>query len=111
MKSRNLDGSEDIDLPPLLTLQEIPLNMADIPQDQDSPLYLQNQGVKIYPVDGPIEILLGSNAAQAMEPLEVVRSQQGGPFAVRTRLGWILGGAKNASHHPTWVHLLKIRCG
>ena len=49
------------------------------------------------------EVTLGSNA---MEPLEVINSQNGGPFAIRTRFGWILSGAgciDSATVNSVWV--------
>ena len=96
----NLVGSEQITLPPLLTVKDIPLNTEDVSSNQDIVPYLREQGVQLYPVKGPIELLLGANAALAMEPLQAVRSRNGGPFAILTRFGWILGGAKLSSRVP-----------
>ena len=94
IKITNLSGFEEMVLPPLFTFNEIPINPTDIPRDHDSTSHLRKQGVYIRTIQGPIELLLGGNAALAMEPLQVIRSENGGPFAIRTRFGWVLGGAK-----------------
>lgn len=43
-------------------------------------------------IDADVELLIGTNAPKVMEPWEVIHSQQDGPFAVRTRLGWVING-------------------
>ena len=35
-------------------------------------------------IEGEVGLLLGNNAGLAMEPLQVVNSENGGPFAVKT---------------------------
>ena len=39
-----------------------------------------------------------------MEPLEIVPGQEGGPYAVRTRFGWVLGGAPKNSRIIQFNH-------
>ena len=38
--------------------------------------------------DIPIGMIIGSNCKKAVEPIECIPSQNGGPFAFRTKLGW-----------------------
>ena len=38
--------------------------------------------------DIPMGLLIGSNCPKALEPMEVISSRGGGPYAKRTRLGW-----------------------
>ena len=57
IKISNLAGSEEMVLPPLFTLNEIPLNSTDIPRDYDSTSHLRKQGVYIHTIRGPIELL------------------------------------------------------
>ena len=92
MEIKDLDENHCLSLPPLLTLDEIPVQKNDIQSDFDACTYLQEQGVEIKQIEGEVGLLLGNNAALAMEPLQVVNSENGGPFAVKTRFGWILSG-------------------
>ena len=39
-----------------------------------------------------IGLLIGANCARALEPVEVLPSQDGGPFAYKTFLGWCVVG-------------------
>ena len=40
-----------------------------------------------------IGILIGANCSKATEPIEVIPSQEGGPCAFRTILGWCIVGS------------------
>ncbi len=37
-------------------------------------------------------MLIGTNAPKVMEPWEIVNSQDDGPYAVKTLLGWVVNG-------------------
>lgn len=83
------------ELPPLYTLDSIPVTQSDIPSADDLSKwpYLLESGVTVPDqASVPVGLLIGSNAAAVMEPLRVVRSEDGGPYATLTRYGWILSG-------------------
>lgn len=42
--------------------------------------------------DAKIGLLIGSNCPKALEPLDVLASQDGGPFAIKTFAGWAIVG-------------------
>ena len=94
----NLTGEENMELPALYMLERIHIVPGDLPSDKDVQLWdhLKENGVSIAEVgkEEEVGLLIGANAAAVMEPLQVVRSQEGGPYAIRTRYGWILGGVK-----------------
>ena len=87
---KDLNENNGLSMPPLLTLDKIPVGQHDIQIKFDRFQYLLDNGVEIPEIEGDVELLLGNNAALAMEPLQVVNSKNGGPFAVKTRYGWIL---------------------
>ena len=39
-----------------------------------------------------IGLLIGSNCPKALEPIDVLASEDGGPFAIRTFAGWAIVG-------------------
>lgn len=43
-------------------------------------------------LDAGIELLIGTNVPKAMEPLEVIHSEDNGPYAIRTVLGRTVNG-------------------
>lgn len=46
-------------------------------------------------IDAKIGLLIGINAPKAMEPWKVINSKNNGPYAVKTRLGWVVNGLLN----------------
>lgn len=39
-----------------------------------------------------VDLLIGANCAQAMEPWRVINGQNGGPYAVKNSIGWVVNG-------------------
>lgn len=57
--------------------------------------------VDVPEIDSNIELLIEANAARVTEPWEVINSQDGGPYAVRTQVGWIINGPlRSAQSRP-----------
>ncbi|KAI2651225.1 Replicase polyprotein 1a [Labeo rohita] len=50
------------------------------------------QTVHLPEIEAGIELLIGTNVPKALEPLEVIRSVNDGPYAIRTMLGWTVNG-------------------
>ena len=44
-----------------------------------------------------VGILVGANCMKALEPMEIISSRNGGPYAYRTKLGWCLVGPVTTS--------------
>ena len=42
--------------------------------------------------DGKVELLVGANCPRALEPVQVIASRDGGPYAMKTVLGWCIVG-------------------
>ena len=42
--------------------------------------------------DQKVNLLIGLDVPEALQPEEIRQGQQGGPFAVRTKFGWTLNG-------------------
>ncbi|XP_043241728.1 uncharacterized protein LOC122391661 [Amphibalanus amphitrite] len=104
----DLDITSRLELPPLIVLNRIPVSKEDAPDANDLKKwpYLINGGVNLEEnVPGDVGLLIGNNVAAVMEPIEVVPSQNGGPFAVRTRFGWVLGGAEKATNSRLKVNI------
>ena len=49
-------------------------------------------GVFIPHVDTEIGLLIASDVPEALDPIEVKHSQNGGPYAAGTRIGWAING-------------------
>ncbi|CAB4014860.1 Tyrosine kinase receptor Cad96Ca, partial [Paramuricea clavata] len=88
----DLDENCSIDLPLIYTAADIPVTSKDIPDQEDVDQWPHLQGVQLPIVDAQIGILIASDVPKALDPLEVRNSENGGPYATRTLLGWAING-------------------
>ena len=49
-------------------------------------------------VSAEISLLIASDVPEALDPLEVKNSEHGGPYASRTRIGWVVNGPLGRYH-------------
>lgn len=87
-----LDGDEFLELPKVYTQGSIPVYKGNIPTKRDIEKWPHLRHIHLPQIDSEIELLIGTNVPRALEPLEVVCSVDGGPFATRTMLGWTVNG-------------------
>ena len=87
-----LDSDCSCDLPDMYTQKTMPVHRGNIPQQKDLQRWPHLKHVKITKIDSGIDLLIGTNVPKALEPWQVVRSADGGPYAVKTMLGWTVNG-------------------
>ena len=56
--------------------------------------------IQIERIDADIELLIGCDAPEELAPIEVRRSEDGGPFAARTIFGWVINGPVGRNSAP-----------
>ncbi|XP_043217561.1 uncharacterized protein LOC122379413 [Amphibalanus amphitrite] len=85
----SLDGSGSVKLPCTYTIKKIPVTSSDIPDASVVQQWPHLAGIKIPVVEAEdVGLLIGCNCPLAMEPWDVVHCEDGGPYAIKTRLGW-----------------------
>ncbi|XP_044166815.1 uncharacterized protein LOC122950873 [Acropora millepora] len=94
----DLDENNFISLPVLYTRTEIPVTKDDIPTQEDADLWPHLNGVYLPNVSAEIGLLIASDVPEALDPLEVKNSEHGGPYASRTRIGWVVNGPLGRYH-------------
>ena len=87
-----MDENEHVSIPTLYTRPEIPVSQDDIRTQDDVDQWPHLQGVFIPRANAEIGLLIASNVPGALEPLEIKHSEEGGPYASRTRIGWAVNG-------------------
>lgn len=87
-----LNGEEFLELPKAYTQESMPVYKGNIPTKRDIKRWPHLKHVHLPQIEAGIELLIGTNVPRALEPLEVVCSVNGGPFATRTLLGWTVNG-------------------
>ena len=88
----DLDENVFIELPALYTRPGIPVSKDDIPKQVDVDRWPYLSGVSLPDVEAGVGLLIASDVPMALDPLEVKHSQDGGPYASRTSLGWVING-------------------
>lgn len=98
-----VDGKASLLLPKTFTQEELPINVHEIPSHDALKQWphLTRLLSKMPDRDEtiPVGLLIGANCPKALEPLDVIPSQLGGPFAMRTVLGWCVSGPIRSTHH------------
>ncbi|XP_043958763.1 uncharacterized protein LOC122823332 [Gambusia affinis] len=80
------------DMPDLFTQHKMPVDLSNIPKQQDLDIWPHMKHVHLPEIKAQVELLIGMNMPRALEPLEVIRSEGDGPFATKTVLGWTVNG-------------------
>ena len=98
---RNFNGGKkEVDLPALYTRNIMPCNRSHIPTNKTARRWSHLQRIKdrLPPLkDCDVGLLIGYNCTDALVPLEVIPSQNNGPFAQKTLLGWGIVGTIDMS--------------
>ncbi|KAJ8037714.1 hypothetical protein HOLleu_18605 [Holothuria leucospilota] len=89
----DLEGHNTLLLPKVFTQKRIPACKDDIVTQDDLKKWPYLSRVSL-PNSRAMEvgILIGNNVHKAMEPWDVINSQDDGPHAIRTCLGWVVNG-------------------
>ncbi|XP_035983363.1 uncharacterized protein LOC118557443 [Fundulus heteroclitus] len=93
----SLDGDDFIELPEVFTQPAIPVNSENITCEEDLKQWPYLQAVQLKSISAEVSLLIGVNVPKALEPLKVINSQDKGPYAVLTHLGWIVNGPLGTS--------------
>ncbi|CAI5670611.1 unnamed protein product [Oreochromis niloticus] len=96
-----LCGDEFLELPKVYTQESMPVHKGNITTPGDIEGWPHLKHINLPQINAGIELLIGANIPKALEPLEVVCSVDGGPYAVRTRLGWTINGPLSGNCEAT----------
>ena len=106
----DVQGKNKIALPPLYVIERIPAERSDIMSQDDIKKWPHLRALNIPELKSEVELLIGSNVPHAMEPWEVIHApSESNPFAIRTKLGWVVCGLLSPPVNMTIVHNVKIK--
>ena len=88
----DLEEKNSVELPIVFTRTKLPVAKEDIPRQDDVNRWPHLQGISLPQIDSDVELLIGNDVPLALEPKEVRASSDGGPYAVKTILGWTING-------------------
>jgi hypothetical protein len=100
-----LDLSETnlVELPMVFTSPSLPVTTENMACQQDIAKWEHLQGIKIPQIEAEIDLLIGSDVPEALQPEEVRKGRNGQPYATRTILGWVVNGPLGREHHPNHI--------
>ena len=90
----DLDENVFIELPSVFFTKMLNVSPEAITEQEDVNRWPYLSKVKL-PAElrnGEVSILIGVDVPEALQPYEIIKAQQGGPYAVRTKFGWTLNG-------------------
>ena len=82
-------------LPKAYTKDDLPVDSSETstPEKITKRQYLQEITEEIsHSDDVKVELLIGANCTRALEPVQVIAGRDGGPYAMKTVLGWCIVG-------------------
>ena len=92
----SIQHNYSMQLPRVYSQKIIPVDMNDIPSPEKLKRWKYLEPIFnhiLSPTDGKkVSLLIGGNCPKALEPMQVIQSQDGGPYAFRSRLGWCISG-------------------
>ena len=95
----DLQGSNSVELCSVFSRSKLPVAKSDVPLQSDVDRWPHLEGVDLPCIDADIDLLIGNDVPKALEPIEVLQSEDGGPYAVRTLLGWTINGPLGRMNH------------
>lgn len=68
------------------------MKKGNIPLQKDVNQWPHLHEVHLSHIEAEIGLPIGNDVFRAMEPHRVIKSQNDGPYAVKTALGWVING-------------------
>lgn len=82
-----------IELPEVLTKEKLNISTDDISCQGDVNRWPHLSSIQVPEgIDGGVELLIGQDVPEALEPSEVRSRPGNGPYATKTKFGWTLNG-------------------
>ena len=102
-----------VGLPMVFSTSQLPVSEECIPKQEDVARwpYLINVRLPKEADEQKANLLIGLDVPEALQPEEIRKGQQGGPFAVRTKFGWTLNGPLQRNEMKSkQCYLLNVMC-
>ena len=88
----DLHQENSFEIPMVYSRPSLPVSRETLATQEDVNRWPHLKGVTIPQIEAEIGLLIGSDVPQLLQPQEIRKSENGGPFATKTVLGWVLNG-------------------
>ncbi len=79
-------------LPEVYTQKTMPVDKSNIATQNYLACWPHLNHICLPSIDAGVELLIGANVPEALEPWQIIRSQNNGPYAIKTMFGWAVNG-------------------
>ena len=90
----DFNENEHVVLSQCFSLKSLPISKNEIPTKLDASNWDYLNYISMPKLNANVGLLIGCNYPQVLQPLEVIPSQNGGPYALKTLLGWSVIGLR-----------------
>ena len=108
VKVSDYDGNNVISLPTLYGVEKLPITKYDTLSRENISRWGHLRKAKIPDCDEDVELLIGTNAPEALQPWELINSDNNKPFAFRSKLGWVVCGRVESKAGESKVNMHRI---
>lgn len=103
-----LDDTKYIELPKDFTHSNISFQNKNIAKQEDIQKWPYLGEVNIPCIDANVGLLIGTNNPKALEPWHIKNSQEDGPYAVKTAVGWVVNGTIKKTNNAENCHIIQL---
>jgi len=86
----DLDEVNFIESPSVFTRRKLSVAAENIATQEDIDRWPHLSGIQLPKIDTNVDLLIGTDVPEILEPKEVRPSSQGGPYATTTVFGWVI---------------------
>ena len=90
----DFNENEHVVLSQCFSFKSLPILKNEIPTKLDASNWVYLNHISMPKLNANVGLLIGCNYPQVLQPLEVIPSQNGGPYALKTLLGWSVIGPR-----------------
>ena len=107
----DLDENVAILLPEVLSRPAMSVSRDVIPKQEDVERWSHLQGhVYLTDLNSGVDLLIGADVPEALQPREIIPAADGGPYATRVDPGWVINGPTGRKQmYLALVSLLRLR--
>ena len=89
----DMDEINMIELPEVLTKEKLNISTDNVARQDDANRWSHLSGIQVPErINAEVELLIGQDVPEALEPSEIRSRRGNGPYATRTKFGWTLNG-------------------
>ena len=88
----DLDEDHLVEVSNVFSVRALPVSVDNIARQRDVDRWEHLRGIHVREMNSEIGLLIGNDAPEALQPIEVRQSENSGPYATRTVFGWAING-------------------